>query len=59
VIGMDYLTELIKFVINNFMFGQGDSLENDTDFFEKGILVSFIEETYSSCHYNSPFLIQT
>ena len=52
---MDYLTELKEFVINNFMFGQGDSLENDTDFFEKGIidstgtleLVSFIEETYN------------
>ena len=51
---MDYLTELKDFVINNFMFGQGNSLENDTDFFEKGIidstgtleLVSFIEETY-------------
>jgi hypothetical protein len=54
-VGMDYLTELKEFVINNFMFGQGDSLENDTDFFEKGIidstgtleLVSFIEETYN------------
>jgi acyl carrier protein len=53
--GMDYLTELKDFVINNFMFGQGNSLENDTDFFEKGIidstgtleLVSFIEETYN------------
>ena len=52
---MDYLTELKDFVINNFMFGQGNSLENDTDFFEKGIidstgtleLVSFIEETYN------------
>ena len=52
---MDHLNELKEFVINNFMFGQGDSLENDTDFFEKGIidstgtleLVSFIEETYN------------
>ena len=35
---MDYLTELKDFVINNFMFGQGNSLENDTDFFEKGLL---------------------
>jgi acyl carrier protein len=52
---MNRLNELKKFVINNFMFGQGDSLENDTDFFEKGIidstgtleLVSFIEENYN------------
>jgi acyl carrier protein len=52
---MDLLNELKEFVINNFMFGQGDSLENDTDFFEKGIidstgtleLVSFIEENYN------------
>lgn len=51
---MDRLSELKEFVINNFMFGQGDSLENDTDFFDKGIidstgtleLVSFIEENY-------------
>jgi acyl carrier protein len=52
---MDHLNELKEFVINNFMFGQGNSLEDDTDFFEKGIidstgtleLVSFIEETYN------------
>ena len=52
---MDHLNELKKFVINNFMFGKGDSLENDTDFFDKGIidstgtleLVSFIEENYN------------
>jgi acyl carrier protein len=52
---MDHLDELKEFVINNFMFGQKDSLENDTDFFNKGIidstgtleLVSFIEETYN------------
>jgi acyl carrier protein len=52
---MDYIKELKEFVINNFMFGQGDSLENDTDFFDKGIidstgtleLVSIIEEKYN------------
>ncbi|MDR3598827.1 acyl carrier protein [Clostridium sp.] len=52
---MDHLNELKEFVIKNFMFGQKDSLENDTDFFNKGIidstgtleLVSFIEETYN------------
>jgi len=52
---MDRIDELKEFIINNFMFGKGDSLENDTDFFENGIidstgtleLVSFIEETYN------------
>jgi len=52
---MDHIKELKEFVINNFMFGKGDLLENDTDFFDKGIidstgtleLVSFIEETYN------------
>jgi acyl carrier protein len=52
---MDHIKELKEFVINNFMFGQGDSLENDTDFFDKGIidstgtleLVSIIEEKYN------------
>jgi acyl carrier protein len=52
---MDHLDELREFVINNFMFGKGDSLENKTDFFDKGIidstgtleLVSFIEEKYN------------
>ena len=51
---MNYLDGLKEFVINNFMFGQGDSLENDTDFFDKGIidstgtleLVSYIEENF-------------
>ena len=52
---MDHINELKEFVINNFMFGKGDSLENDTDFFDTGIidstgtleLVSFIEENYN------------
>ena len=52
---MDNIKKMKEFVINNFMFGKGDSLENDTDFFEKGIidstgtleLVSFIEENYN------------
>jgi len=52
---MDRIKELKEFVINNFLFGKGDSLENDTDFFDKGIidstgtleLVSFIEENYN------------
>jgi acyl carrier protein len=52
---MDHIKELKEFVINNFLFGKGDLLENDTDFFDKGIidstgtleLVSFIEENYN------------
>jgi acyl carrier protein len=52
---MDHINELKEFVINNFMFGKGDSLKNDTDFFDTGIidstgtleLVSFIEENYN------------
>jgi acyl carrier protein len=52
---MDYLNQIKEFIINNFMFGQGDSLQNDTDFFTKGIidstgtleLVSFLEEKYN------------
>ena len=52
---MDHINELKEFVINNFMFGKGDLLENDTDFFDAGIidstgtleLVSFIEENYN------------
>ena len=52
---MNHLIELKEFVINNFMFGQGELLEDDTDFFDKGIidstgtleLVSFIEENYN------------
>jgi acyl carrier protein len=52
---MNYLNGLKEFVINNFMFGRGDSLENDTDFFDKGIidstgtleLVSYIEENFN------------
>jgi acyl carrier protein len=52
---MDHIKELKEFVINNFMFGQGESLDSDTDFFDKGIidstgtleLVAFIEENYN------------
>ena len=52
---MDQMNVLKEFVINNFMFGQKNSIDNDTDFFDKGIidstgtleLVSFIEETYN------------
>ncbi|VAX20951.1 hypothetical protein MNBD_IGNAVI01-2675 [hydrothermal vent metagenome] len=48
-------SESIKeFVVENFLFGDGNKLENDTDFFEQSIidstgileLVCFVEETY-------------
>ncbi len=52
---MDHSEKLKGFVIDNFLFGQGGSLENDTDFFEKGIidstgiveLVCFVEEAFN------------
>ncbi len=48
-------SESIKeFVVENFLFGEGDKLEDNTDFFESSIidstgileLVCFVEETY-------------
>lgn len=44
-----------KFIVENFLFGQGKDLENSTSFLEKGILdstgvlelVTFLEETFS------------
>ncbi len=52
---MEQIEKLKDFVINNFLFGKGDLLENDTDFFEKGIidstgvleLVCFVEESFN------------
>lgn len=50
------LNEKLKtFIVDNFLFGQADSLNNDTDFFENGIidstgiveLVSYVEETFN------------
>jgi len=47
--------ELIKeFVVENFLFGDGDRLDEETSFFESGIvdstgvveLIAFLEETY-------------
>ncbi len=51
---MEIIDKLKTFIVDNFLFGQAESLENDTDFFEKGIidstgiveLVSFVEETF-------------
>lgn len=50
----DYLDTVRHFVVENFLFGDGDLLEEDTSFLERGIidstgileLVMFLEETY-------------
>ena len=47
--------ELINFVVDNFMFGNSNGLNDDTSFLDEGImdstgameLVSFLEETYA------------
>jgi len=52
---MDYLDTVRHFVVENFLFGDGEFLKEDTSFLERGIvdstgileLVFFLEETYS------------
>ena len=52
---MDNSVKVREFVVENFLFGDGESLENDTSFMEEGIidstgileLVFFLEETFS------------
>ncbi len=52
---MEYIPTIREFIVENFLFGEGDQVSNDTNFFEKGIidstgileLVSYIEETYN------------
>jgi len=51
---MDYLNSVRHFVVENYLFGDGDSLKEDTSFLEEGIidstgileLVMFLEETF-------------
>ena len=51
---MQYLDAVRNFVVENFLFGDGESLKEDTSFLEEGIvdstgileLVFFLEETY-------------
>ena len=51
---MAYLDTVRHFVVENFLFGDGESLKKDTSFLEGGIidstgileLVMFLEETY-------------
>ena len=52
---MDNSVKVREFVVENFLFGDGESLKNDTSFMEEGIidstgileLVFFLEETFS------------
>ena len=52
---MEYHENIKEFVIENFLFGEGDKLNNSTNFFEESIidstgileLVCFVEETYN------------
>ena len=52
---MELNEQLKTFVIENFLYGQANSLDYNTDFFEKGIidstgiveLISYIEITYN------------
>ena len=49
-----YTTEIRNFIVNNFLFGDGSSLKDDTSFMESGILdstgvlelVTFLESTF-------------
>ena len=51
---MDYSSTVRDFIIENFLFGDGDQLQDDTSFLEMGIidstgvleLVMFLEETF-------------
>ncbi len=51
---MNPVNTVKEFIVENFLFGDEDQIELETDFFEKGIidstgvieLVSFIEETF-------------
>ena len=51
---MDPVNTVKEFIVENFLFGEEDQIELETDFFEKGIidstgvieLVSFMEETF-------------
>ncbi len=51
---MNYIEDINKFIIENFLFGDENDLENDASLLENGIidstgvleLISFLEETY-------------
>ncbi len=51
---MDYIEDINKFIIDNFLFGDDNTIKNDASLLENGIidstgvleLISFLEETY-------------
>ena len=51
---MDYSSKVREFIVENFLFGDGDQFDDDTSFLESGIidstgileLIGFLEETY-------------
>jgi acyl carrier protein len=54
VVKMEHINTVRHFIVENFLFGDGESLKADTSFLEEGIidstgileLVMFLEETY-------------
>ena len=52
---MDYSSKVREFVVENFLFGDGESLQEDSSFMEEGIidstgileLVFFLEESFN------------
>jgi acyl carrier protein len=52
---MSYATAVREFIVDNFLFGEEGDLQNDSPFFETGIVdstgilevVTFLEETYN------------
>jgi len=51
---LDYIEDINKFIIDNFLFGDDNNIKNDASLLENGIidstgvleLISFLEETY-------------
>ena len=52
---MNYTSTIRDFIVENFLFGDGELLENETSFLSSGIidstgileLITFLEDTYS------------
>jgi len=51
---MNYVDEVREFIVENFLFGRGETLDEDRSFFKSGVidstgvieLVTFLEERY-------------
>jgi acyl carrier protein len=52
---MEYISEIRNYIVDNFLFGADEGLQEDTSFLENGILdstgimelVAFVEKTYA------------